>query len=315
MAVFEQALRENSIGELMLIPKSDIHTHGGKGGRIKYYAKWSNTDIKASDRPFEDLNEMQSWFRSNIKIHDNGKTGYLKRVEAAFAQAKEDNIAVIALSFGLEVIDFLGGVDDFISTLNFLNITYAPETKYYPEISIDRDCDVNEVYDRLDEILSKKWFKSIDVCGDEFAQPIKNFQKIYRKAQSYGVKLKAHVGEFGTADDVREAVELLELSEIHHGIAAAESKDIMNWLNKHKIQLNICPTSNIMLKRVPSYSSHPIKELYENGIPVTINTDDLLIFDSSVSEEFMKLYVHKVFSADELEIIRQTGLKSFDNKS
>ena len=85
----------------------------------------------------------------------------------------------------------------------------------------------------------------------------------------------------------------------------------MRWLSKHKIQLNICPTSNIMLKRVSSYSEHPIKELFENGVPVTINTDDLLIFDSSVSEEYLKLYENKVFSIGELEIIRQTGLKSY----
>lgn len=311
MITLENALIENLIDKLMLVPKSDIHSHGGKGGRIKYYAEWANTSIKAFERPFNDLNDMHNWFVSNIKVHDNGNEGYLKRIEAAFAQAKEDNIVVLALSFGIEVIDSLGGIDDFISTLNFFHKAYEPETKFYPELSLGRECNVNEVYHRIDEILNKKWFKSIDICGNELAQPIKNFQRIYRKAQSFGVKLKAHVGEFGTADDVREAVELLELSEVHHGIAAAKSKDIMKWLSKHKIQLNICPTSNIMLKRVSSYSEHPIKELFENGIPVTINTDDLLIFDSSVSEEYLKLYKNKVFSIGELEIIRQTGLKSY----
>lgn len=66
-----------------------------------------------------------------------------------------------------------------------------------------------------------------------------------------------------------------------------------------------------MLQRVPSYSRHPIKELFENGIPVTINTDDLIIFDSSVSDEYLKLYTYNVFSTDDLEIIRKTGLKSY----
>lgn len=311
MATFETALRENSISELMLVPKSDIHTHGGKGGRIKYFAEWANTSIKASEQPFEDLNDMQNWFDSNIKVHDNGIGGYLKRVETAFAQAKEDNIVVLALSFSISVIDNLGGIDKFISTLNYYNKTFAPEAKYYPELSLSREDDVNGVFDRLNEILSRNWFKSIDICGNELAQPIKNFQKIYRKAQSYGVKLKAHIGEFGTADDVMEAVELLELSEVHHGIAAVKSKEVMRWLSKHKIQLNICPTSNIMLKRATSYYDHPIKELFENGIPVTVNTDDLLIFDSSVSEEYMKLYVNKVLSIEELEVIRQTGLNTY----
>jgi adenosine deaminase len=286
MITLEQALIENSISKLMLIPKSDIHTHGGKGG-------------------------MQYWFKSNIKLHDNGIEGYLKRVEAAFLQAKEDNIAVLSLSFSIEVIDFLGGFDSFINILSLLNESYAPETQYFPELSLSRECDVDKVYDRVEETLSKNWFKSIDICGNELAQPIKKFQKIYRMAQGYGVKLKAHFGEFGTADDVMEAVEILNLSEVHHGIAAVKSKNVMKWLSKHKIQLNVCPTSNIMLKRAPSYSKHPIKELFENKIPVTINTDDLLIFDSSVSEEYLKLYNNKVFTADELEIIRATGLASY----
>lgn len=311
MDTLEQALAENSISKLMLVPKSDIHTHGGKGGRIKYFAEWANALIKPPERPFNDLNDMKLWYHSNIKIHDNGIEGYLKRLEAAFVQAKEDHITVFSLSFNIETIDYLGGIDTFINTLDYLHQTYAPETQYLPELSLFRECDVNQTYDRVEEILNKRWFKSIDICGDELAQPIRNFQKIYRMAQRYGIKLKVHVGEFGTADDVMEAVELLELSEVHHGIAAAKSKDIMKWLAKHRIQLNICPTSNIMLNRVSSYTGHPIKELLGNGIPVTINTDDLMIFDSSVSDEYLKLYNNKVFSADELEIIRQTGLKSY----
>jgi len=311
MIALEQALIENSISKLMLIPKSDIHTHGGKGGRIKQYAEWANVLIKPAEQPFNDLNDMQLWFKSNVKIHDKGIEGYLKRVESAFVQAKEDNIAVLSLSFSIEVIDFLGGFDSFVNILNLYNESYAPKTQYFPELSLSRDCDVDKIYDRVEEILSKNWFISIDICGNELAQPIKKFQKIYRMAQSYGIKLKAHVGEFGTADDVKEAVEVLELSEVHHGIAAVKSKNVMNWLSKHKIQLNVCPTSNIMLKRAPSYDKHPIKELFENGIPVTINTDDLLIFNSSVSEEYLKLYTNKVFIADELEIIRITGLESY----
>lgn len=311
MVTLEQALVENSINKLMLVPKSDIHTHGGKGGRIKYFAEWANVSIKPPEQPFNDLNDMQLWFNSNIKIHDNGLKGYLKRVEAAFVQAKEDNIAVLSLSFSIEVIDELGGIDNFINILNLYNRLYAPETQYFPELSIGRYCDVDKIYDRVEEILSKNWFKSIDICGDEFAQPIENFKNIYRMAQSHGLKLKAHVGEFGSADDVMEAVEILELSEVHHGIAAVKSKEIMNWLSKHKIQLNVCPTSNIMLKRVNNYAEHPIKDLFVNGVSVTINTDDLLIFDSSVSEEYLKLYNNNVFSVNELEIIRETGLKSY----
>lgn len=160
--------------------------------------------------------------------------------------------------------------------------------------------------------MSYDWFKSVDINSGESQQPIKNFKKIYRKAKGYGLRQKAHVGEFGTADDVMEAVEELELDEVHHGIAAAKSDVVMNFLSKNKIQLNVCPTSNVMLGLVESCLAHPIRILYDKGIPVTINTDDMLVFNQSVSQEYLNLFISGLMSADELDIIRETGLKEIE---
>ncbi len=63
-----------------------------------------------------------------------------------------------------------------------------------------------------------------------------------------------------------------------------------------------------MLKRVDSYASHPIRKLYDHGIPVTINTDDLLIFNQDVSQEYLNLFKCNLLTADELDEIRMTGL-------
>jgi adenosine deaminase len=82
----------------------------------------------------------------------------------------------------------------------------------------------------------------------------------------------------------------------------------MKWLCDNKIQLNICPTSNILLSRVENYKVHPIRKLYDNGIRVTVNTDDMIIFDQSVSEEFLNLYNSGIFNAVELNEIRENGL-------
>jgi adenosine deaminase len=131
-----------------------------------------------------------------------------------------------------------------------------------------------------------------------------------RIASEHNLIIKAHVGEFGGADDIMMYSEELELDQIQHGIAAAESPQIMNWLAKHKIQLNVCPTSNVMLKNTKDYKSHQIRTLFDYGVPVTINTDDLLIFNSTVSQEYLYLYNAGLMTADELNIIRETGLSS-----
>ena len=93
------------------------------------------------------------------------------------------------------------------------------------------------------------------------------------------------------------------------GIAAAESTAVMNWLADNRIRLNICPTSNVMLGAVADLKSHPIRRLYDHGVEVTINTDDLTIFGQSVSDEYLNLYRAGVFTPDELEEIRLGSLR------
>lgn len=306
--LFIEALNENSIDKLRKVPKSDLHNHAGRGGSLEYIASWANVNIEPPTKPFETLSEMQQWFDSHIKCHCAGFYGYLKRIEASFAQARKDNIKVLSLSFGIGEIDLLGSMELFCNTMNELHQQYAPDSEFFPELALGRESDTGEVLYRIDEILSYGWFKSIDICNNELAQPIKNFKPIYKRAKASGLRLKAHVGEFGTADDVMEAVKELELHEVHHGIAASQSVQVMNWLADNKIQLNVCPTSNVMLKRVDSYASHPIRKLYDHGIPVTINTDDLLIFNQDVSQEYLNLFKCNLMTADELDEIRMTGL-------
>ncbi|MFC3750300.1 hypothetical protein [Paenibacillus sp. GCM10012306] len=307
--VFIDSLTNDSLSGLQVIPKSDLHNHAGRGGSIRYISEWANVNIQPPIEPFQSLHGMQSWFVENVKRHCPGIQGYLKRLEASFVQAAEDHIEKLALSFGIDEIDSLGGMEPFVQIMDDFHRRFAPKTRFLPELALDRGCKIDEVYERLDAIFACRWFRSIDICGDEFAQTITCFKSIYRAANVAGLVLKAHVGEFGTADDVLEAAEELELQEVHHGIAAARSPQIMRWLSDHHIQLNVCPTSNIMLGVVENYGSHPIRKLCDYGVPVTLNTDDLLIFNQSVSQEYMNLYKSGLMTPGELNEIRLTGLR------
>ena len=107
---------------------------------------------------------------------------------------------------------------------------------------------------------------------------------------------------------MRATVEMLELDAVQHGISSSKSKEVMRWLCANNIQLNICPTSNLVLSRVSQLGQHPIKILFDNGVKVTVNTDDFLVFGQSVTDEFFNLYDCGLFSASELDIIRCNGL-------
>ena len=163
------------------------------------------------------------------------------------------------------------------------------------------------------ECLEHFWghpvFYSIDLYGDELAQPIYNFIPIYEKAKENGLVLKAHIGEWGSAKDIMEGARKLHLDEVQHGIAAASCEETMAYLKENKIRLNITPTSNLMLGRVKDLSNHPIQVLYRKGLDVTINSDDVLIFDSDVSKEYLRLFEAGCLSEEELDNIRLNGLK------
>jgi adenosine deaminase len=73
--------------------------------------------------------------------------------------------------------------------------------------------------------------------------------------------------------------------------------------------LNITPTSNVKLGRVQELKTHPIGELYRSGVDVTLNSDDILIFDSDISKEYLRLYDAETLTADELDDIRLNGLR------
>ena len=121
--------------------------------------------------------------------------------------------------------------------------------------------------------------------------------------------LKAHVGEWGTAQDVVKAVKALHLDEVQHGIAAVQDEETIGFLRENKIRLNITPSSNVLLGRVPDMACHPIARLYRKGVNVTVNSDDVLIFDSDVSKEYLRLYQSGCLTAEELDTIRLNGLK------
>ncbi len=312
--LFQEALEMHSLELMRQVPKSDLHNHVGRGGSIQYISQWAGVEIKPAAEPFASLAEMQKWFEENIKSVFPDGNGYLKRVEAAFVQAQYDKIEVLAMSYGLDEIDHLGSMADFVKIMDQMHHTFAPEVKFYPELSIGWGSDPDRILSKLDEILSDHWFCSLDLCGKELAAPPERYKKVYQRAKTYGLKLRAHVGEFGTAEDVKRTVELLELDEVHHGIRAAEDARVMNWLADHQIQLNICPTSNVMLKNSPGYDRYQLRDLYDHGIPVTINSDDMLIFNSSVSEEYLKLYQSGLMTVKELDQIRKNGLASYHDQ-
>ncbi|MBM7616421.1 amidohydrolase family protein [Alkaliphilus hydrothermalis] len=308
---FIEGLKQNDINILKTVPKADLHNHYPLGGNKEFIHKQTGKLINPVNGKLLSMGDMHKWVNENIGDTLQGKEGRILALDACFQQAAEDNIAVLDIGEDVWAKDaiFGGNLHEMIKLFYKSRETYAPRTKLSFQIGLSRHCSIKSLLKWSEEFFEEDCFNSIDLYADEFAQPIENFKPLYRKAKEKKLILKAHVGEWGTADDVMRAVEELELDEVQHGIAAAQSHRVMNFLADHKIRLNICPTSNVKLSRVDSLKNHPIRKLYDNGVIVTINSDDALVFGNSVSQEFLDLYSCGLFTAEELDEIRLNGLK------
>ena len=321
---FKEFLREGNLKGLSSIPKSDLHNHLANGGNPEHvkselleFYKLSGKHLEFSKLPnvFENIPHMVSWRHKNFReyLHSAKNTW-----RYSFMQASNDGVNILSGSVFSDKREEFGSYEKLIFALKYANTFFGSNVTFLPELSFYAKNDneyIAKEYAAIDEMLSHDYFTSIDLClwGTESADfDFKSYSKIFRKAKDNGLLLKAHVGEYGTVDDVMRAVEELELDEVHHGNAAASSPQVMNWLAKNNIQFNICPTSNIMLGRVSSYKEHPIRKLFDAGVPVTINTDDMLIFGQSVSQEYLNLYSCGLMNEEELDRIRLTGLRQID---
>ena len=309
---FIEALKIGDMEAIRKCPKTDLHNHFVLGGSRKYLLEHSGRDIRPITEPLNSMDEMHAWNGANIGNFFDTPEGRRLLIKATFVQAKEDGVSVLEIGedvWGLGAF-FNNDIDELVDAFESAHREIAPEIELRLQIGMSRHCDIAYLEDCLSHFWGCKAFYSIDLYGDELAQPIENFIPIYRRTKTEGLRLKAHVGEWGTAEDVRRAVECLELDEVQHGIAAVNDPYVVRFLADHKIRVNITPSSNYFLGRVKELKNHPIAELYHSGVDVTINSDDVLIFDSDVSKEYLRLYQSGCLTAEQLDDIRINGLEA-----
>ena len=306
---FQNALEASDLDVLRRCPKSDLHNHAILGGNREFILGRTGRDIAPLNRKLRSIAEMHAWVDENAGGIFNSREGRLLGFEAALLQAKDDGVT--RLEIGEDVWAstlFDNSAEQLTRELARLHALVAPEIDWIPQVGLSRHCSLHALQRWLEPFLALDLYQTLDLSGDEFARPIERFKPLYRMAKARGLRLRAHVGEWGSADDMWRAAEELELDEIQHGIAAVESPVVMRFLADNRIRLNLCPTSNVMLGRVERIESHPIRRLYDAGIRVTINTDDALLFGRTVSQEFLTLYRAGLFNAAELDQIRLDAL-------
>lgn len=173
-----------------------------------------------------------------------------------------------------------------------------------------RDQSVESAIATLEQALPyKEWITAVGLDSAERNYPPKKFQAVFDKARQQGFLAVAHAGEEGPADYISQALDLLHVSRIDHGVRCLEDEKLVERLVAEQIPLTVCPISNIKLCVYQEMAAHPIKRMYERGLMVTINSDDPAYFKGYVVENY--LAVQKTFALSKQDIY-QLAKNSFN---
>ena len=156
-------------------------------------------------------------------------------------------------------------------------------------LSFLRDLSEAEAFAILEEALPyKETMVAVGLDSAEQGNPPSKFQAVFAKAQAEGFLTVAHAGEEGPPEYIWEAINLLKVSRIDHGVQSMKDPELLKYLADKQIPLTVCPLSNIKLKVFDSMAQHNLKQLLNLGICATVNSDDPSYFGGYINENYQQ---------------------------
>src|ERR1700756_4208883 len=148
----------------------------------------------------------------------------------------------------------------------------------------------------------------VGIGGDELKAPPELFRSVYAYAEDHGMRLTAHAGETGPAESIWGALNL-HAERIGHGFSAAQDPDLIEELAYRQIPVEICITSNLRTGVCKSPAEHPVKNYFDPGLMVTLNTDDPSLFGTSLAREYQ--FAQETYGFTD-EHLRELARNSFE---
>ncbi|HSA32637.1 MAG TPA: adenosine deaminase [bacterium] len=310
------------------LPKTDLHVHLDGSLRlptILELAERRKVDLGVSDldglkrligpgKVHGSLTDYLKGFETTLKVLQDEEGLYRAAYELAEDSAKEGVVylevrysPVLHTQKGLPlttiVESVLRGLRDAKRDLGILSgVIICGIRNISPAVSL-----------RMAELavaFKNKGVVGFDLAGAELNYPARDHLGAFSLILSNNVNVTIHAGEAYGPDSIHQALHYCGAHRIGHGTRLREDGDLLNYVNDHRIPLEICLSSNVQTGAVRALDDHPMRFYFDLGVRVTLNTDNRLITDTTMSREYWLAYQHFRLSPDNVLDLVVNGVKS-----
>jgi len=170
--------------------------------------------------------------------------------------------------------------------------------------------DVSMELARLTVAYRGRGVVGFDLAGGEQGHPASRHAAAFEYALGHDMACTCHAGEGDGASSVREAVHACGAHRIGHATRLFEDDSLLQFVNDRRIALEICLTSNVQTKAAPSYAAHPLRRYFDAGLNVVLNTDNRLMSNTTLTDEYLHAARDLHFTLDELAAVALNGFES-----
>jgi adenine deaminase len=317
-------MNNNSIIEFIKkSPKAELHLHIEgtlEPEQMFSFAKRNNIQIS-----FNDINEVKKAYNFNnlesfLKIYYEGakvlltEQDFFELTWAYALKCKEDNIVHTEIFFDPQTHTKRGISFDIV-----INGIYKALIKAEKEFSLSfkiimcflRHLNEEECFNILDKALAHKdKIFGVGLDSSEIDNPPKKFEKLFKKAAENNFITVAHAGEEGPTEYIWEALNLLNVKRIDHGVQCLKDEKLVDKLSKSQIPLTVCPLSNIKLKVFDKLKDHNLKKMLNKKLMVMVNSDDPAYFGGYLNQNLIETQAALNLSFEDIKILLINSFKS-----
>lgn len=163
---------------------------------------------------------------------------------------------------------------------------------------------------RLAVAYKNRGVVAFDLAGAEYDHPAKHHKDAFQLIRNNNINCTIHAGEAFGPESIAQAIHVCGAHRIGHGCRLSEDGDLLHYVNDHRIALECCPSSNVQTGAVKALSTHPLKLYHDLGLRVTVNTDNRLITDTTVSRELWLCHTQLGLEPVDIRRIVLNGFKA-----